>query len=130
MRITAVLATSSKGTKPTAPGKAPASNSIEREFKLYKDKKGNASSRDVVYAVDDKAWHTQRVFKDVWLPQVWHRRPGYEGWRLGALGSYHQPDSLLASDGYTVHKTDLYKNTTEKSNTTLFLIPGGLTPKI
>ena len=83
-----------------------------------------------MYAVDDKAWHTQGVFKDVWLPQVWNRCPGREEWREGALGSYRQPDSLLAWDDYTVHKTDLCKNTTEESNTTLFLIPGGLTPWI
>ena len=91
MRIIAVLAASAKGTKlptmlifkgkATAPGKNPAANSIEREFKMCKDKKGNAYPRGVVYAVDDKAWHTQQVFKDVWLPQVWNRRPGREGRR-------------------------------------------------
>ena len=60
-----MLAASAKGTKlpamllfkgkAAAPGKAPAANSIEREFKIYKDKKGNAYPQGVVYAVDDKA---------------------------------------------------------------------------
>lgn len=80
-----------------------------------------------MYVVDDKPWYTQRVFKNGWLPQVWNRHPGREGWRERALGSYRRPDSLL--DDYTVHKTDLFKNAMEESNTTLFLILGGLTPK-
>ena len=140
MRITAVLAASAKGNKlpamlifkgkAMAPGKAPAANSIERELNIYKDTKENAYPRGVVYAVNDKAWHTQRVFKDVWLPQVWNRRPGREGYRAGALESYRQPNSLLAWDDYTVHKTDLCRNAMEESHTTLFLIPGGLTPEV
>ena len=69
--------------------------------------------------------HTRGVFKDVWLPQVWNRRPGREG----ALGNNRQPNTLLAWD-YTVHNTDLCKTAMGQSNTTLFLIPGGLTPNI
>lgn len=136
LRITAVLGANMRGDKlpallifkgkHTAPGKTPAANSIEREFKAGKDKQGHAYPRGVVYAVDDKAWHTQRVFNDVWLPQVWNRRPGREG----RLGNYRQPDTLLAWDDYTVHKTQLCNTAMEASNTTLFLIPGGLTPKI
>ncbi|CAB1113687.1 unnamed protein product [Ectocarpus sp. CCAP 1310/34] len=112
--------------KPTAPGITPAANSIEREFKVGKDKKGIAYPQSVVYAVDDKAWHTQRVFRDVWLPQVWNRRPS----RDGVLGNYRQPDTLLSWDDYTVHKTALCKEAMDKSNTTLFFVPRGLTPKI
>lgn len=135
-RITAVLAVCADGTKlppclifkgkPTPPGKTPAANSIEREFLNGKDKKGFAYPRGVVYAVDDKAWHSQRVFKEVWLPQVWNRRPGREG----RLGNYRQPDTLLAWDDYTVHKTDMCKELMKKSNTSLFDVAGGLTPKI
>jgi hypothetical protein len=77
--------------------------------------------------VDDKPGYTQRAFKDGRLPQVWNRRPGRDGWRERALGSYRRSDSIL--DDYTVHKTDLLKNAMEESNTSLFLILGGLTPK-
>ena len=45
--------------------KPPAANSIEREFKNYKDKKGCPYPRGVAYAVDPKGWHSQRVFDDV-----------------------------------------------------------------
>ncbi|CAB1101701.1 unnamed protein product [Ectocarpus sp. CCAP 1310/34] len=102
MRITSVLTVFADGSKlpplvifkgqPTPKGKAPAANSIEREFKDYKDKEGYAYPRGVVYAVDPKAWHSQRVFNEVWLPQVWNQRPG----RQGRLGGYRQPDTLLA----------------------------------
>ncbi|CAB1099205.1 unnamed protein product [Ectocarpus sp. CCAP 1310/34] len=136
MRITSVLTVFADGSKlpplvifkgqPTPKGKAPAANSIEREFKDYKDKKGYAYPRGVVYAVDPKAWHSQRVLNEVWLPQVWNQRPG----RQGRLGSYRQPDTLLAWDDYTVHKTDASTKAMAESNTTLFLIPGGLTPKL
>ncbi|CAB1114454.1 unnamed protein product [Ectocarpus sp. CCAP 1310/34] len=136
LRITAVLAANMKGGKlppllifkgkPTAPGKPPAANSVEREFRVGKDKKGVAYPQRVVYAVDDKAWHTQRVFRDVWLPQLWNRRPGREG----VLGKYRQPDTLLSWDDYIVHKTALCKEAMDKSNTTLLFVPGGPTPKI
>ncbi|CAB1098020.1 unnamed protein product [Ectocarpus sp. CCAP 1310/34] len=136
VRITAVLAANMSGDKlppllifkgkHTAQGKPLAPNSIEREFKAGKDKQGHTYPRGVVYAVDEKAWHTQRVFNDVWLPQVWNRRPGRGGREL----SYRQPDTLLAWDDYTVHKTAACKTAMKTSNTTLFLIPGGLTPKI
>lgn len=135
-RITAELAVCADGSKlppclifkgkPTPSGKSPAPNSIEREFKNGKDKKGITYPRGVVYAVDDKVWHTQRVFQDVWLPQVWSRRPGREG----RVGNYRQPDTLLAWDDYTVHKTEMCKEAMKESNTTLFLVHGGLTPKI
>lgn len=140
-RITAVLAVDANGGKlpallifkgkPTPPGKTPAAQSIEREFKTYKDKKGNTYPRGVVYAVDPKAWHTQRMFNEVWVPQVWNQRPGRGGRAEGVFESYRQPDTLLAWDDYTVHKTDVSKEAMAKSNTTtLFLIPGGLTPKL
>ncbi|CAB1109976.1 unnamed protein product [Ectocarpus sp. CCAP 1310/34] len=112
--------------KPTAPGKPPAANSVEREFKVGKDKKGVAYPQSVVYAADDKAWRTQRVFRDVWLPQVWNRRPGREG----VLGNNYQPDTLLSWNDHTVHKTALCKKAMDKSNKTLFFVPGGPTPKI
>lgn len=136
MRITSVLTVFADGSKlqpllifkgqPTPNGKSPAPNSIEREFKDYKDKKGIAYPRGMVYAVDPKGWHSQRVLDDVWVPQVWNRRPG----RLGRLGGYRQPDTLLAWDDYTVHKTDASVKKMTESNTTLFNIPGGLTPKL
>lgn len=76
--------------------------------------------------MDPKAWHTQRVFNDVWMPRVWKLRPGREG----RLGGYREPDTLLAWDDYTVHKTDASVAAMVASNTTLFLVPGGLTPKV
>ena len=76
--------------------------------------------------MDPKAWHSQRVFNEVWLPQVWSQRPG----RQGRLGGYRQPDTLLAWDDYIVHKTDASTKAMEEANTTLFLIPGGLIPKL
>ena len=136
LRITSVLTVFADGSKlppllifkgqPTPKGKSPAANSIEREFKNYKDRKGYAYPRGMAYAVDPKGWHSQRVFDDVWVPQVWNRRPG----RQGRLGGYRQPDTLLAWDDYTVHKTDASVKAMEESNTTLFHIPGGLTPKL
>eukprot|EP00904_Undaria_pinnatifida_P011402 jgi/Undpi1/7392/HiC_scaffold_22.g09865.m1 len=54
-------------------------NSIERGFTNYEDKKGYAYPRGVVYAVDPKAWHSQRVFDNVWMPHVWRKRPGQLG---------------------------------------------------
>lgn len=137
-RITAVLAVGADGSKlpaclifkgkPTAAGKTPAANSIERKFSTfpYIDKLGVAYPLGLVYAVDEIAWHTKRVFKEVWMPQVWNRRPGREG----ALGNCRQPDTLLAWADYTVHKTKTCKDAMEKSNKRLFLIPGGLTPKL
>lgn len=56
--------------KPTAPGKVPAANSIEPRFKDYKDKKGAFHPWGVLYAVELKTWHTQRVFDMVWMPHV------------------------------------------------------------
>ena len=136
MRITSVLTVFADGSKlppllifkgqPTPKGKPPAANSIEREFKNYKDKKDCPYPRGVAYAVDPKGWHSQRVFDDVWVPQVWNQRPE----RQGRLGGYRQPDTLLAWDDYTVHKTDASKKAMAASNTTLFHIPGGLTPKL
>lgn len=136
MRITSVLTVFADGSKlppllifkgqPTPKGKSPAANSIEREFKNFKDRKGYAYPRGMAYAVDPKGWHSQRVLDDVWVPQVWNRRPG----RQGRLSGYRQPDTLLAWDDYTVHKTDASTKAMEESNTTLFHIPGGLTPKL
>ena len=80
MRITAVLAVDTNGGKlpslllfkgkPTPLAKTPAAQSVEKEFKTYKDKKGNTYPWSVVYAVDPRAWHTLRVFKEVWVPHV------------------------------------------------------------
>ncbi|CAB1110883.1 unnamed protein product [Ectocarpus sp. CCAP 1310/34] len=136
MRITSVLTVFADGSKlppllivkgqPTPKGKSPAANSIERECKNCKDKKGYAYARRMAYARDPKGWHSQRVFDDVWVPQVWNRRPG----RQSRLGGYRQPDTLLAWDDYTVHKTDASPKAMEESNTTMFLILGGLTPKL
>ncbi|CAB1096096.1 unnamed protein product [Ectocarpus sp. CCAP 1310/34] len=134
MRITSVLTVFADGSKLppllifksqlSPKGKSPAANSIEREFKNYKDRKGCAYPRGMAYAVDPKGWHSQRLFDDVWVPQVWNRRPGWQG----RLGGYRQPDTPLAWDDYTVHKTDASTKAMEESNTTLFPIPGGLTP--
>eukprot|EP00903_Cladosiphon_okamuranus_P012229 g11469.t1 len=96
------------------------------EFKNYKDRKGYAYPRGMAYVVDPKGWHSQRVFDDVWVPQVWNRRPR----RQGRLGGYRQPDTLLAWDDYTVHTTDASNKAMDDSNTTLFHIPGGVTPKL
>lgn len=136
MRITTVLTVFADGSKlapllifkgqPSPKGKAPAANSIEREFSEYKDKKGYSYPRGVVYAVDPKAYHSRRVFEEVWLPLVWNKRPG----RQGRLGGYRQRDTLLAWDDYTVHKTEACTKAMAESNTTLFPIPGGLTPKL
>ena len=57
---------------------------------------------------------------------MWNQRPG----RQGRLGGYRQLDTLLAWDDYTVHKTDASKEAMAESKTTLFHIPGGLTPKL
>lgn len=46
------------------------------------------------------------------------------------MGNYRQPDTLLAWDDYTVHKTALSKELMAKSNTTLVDVAEGLTPKI
>ena len=136
MRITSVLTVFADGSKlppllifkgqPKTKGKPPAANSVEREFKNYKDKKGCPYPRGVAYAVDPKGWHPQRVFDDVWVPQVWNKRPE----RQGRSGGYRQSDTLLAWDDYTVHKTDASKEAIAESNTTLFYIPGGLAPKL
>lgn len=111
---------------PSPKARPPPPRSIEREFLNYKDKTGRTYPRGVVYAVDPKAWHTQRVFDDVWMPRVWKQRPG----RSGRLGGYREPDTLLAWDDYTVHKTAASVAAMAASNTTVFLVPGGLTPKI
>ena len=72
-------------------GKVTATNSIEREFKEYIDKKGALYPRDVRYAWDPKAWHTQRVFDKAWVPHVWRCYPG-----RGRLASnYRQPNTVL-----------------------------------
>lgn len=142
--ITVVLAADASGGKlpamiifkgkPTPPGETPASNSIEREFKNYKDRKGNSYPRDLVYAVDEIAVHSQQVFDNVWVPQVWNQRPGGRGQGEGPLGTHPQPDTLLAWDSNTahttVHKTEASKAAMAKSNTTLFFIPGGRKPKL
>ena len=78
-----------------------------------------------MYAVDPKAWYTQRVFNDVRMPNVWSQRPG----RGGSLTGFRQPETLLVGDDYTVHKTAACKEAMAKSNTTLVPLPGGLTPK-
>ena len=57
---------------------------------------------------------------------MWSQRPG----RQGRLGGYRQPDTLPAWDDYTVHRTDASTKAAEESDTSLFLIPGGLTPKL
>ncbi|CAB1121158.1 unnamed protein product [Ectocarpus sp. CCAP 1310/34] len=136
MRITSVQTVFAERSKlppllifkgqPTPKGKSPAADSIERDFRNYKDRKGCAYPRGMAYVVDPKGWHSQRVFDDVWVPQVWNRRPG----RQGRLGGYRQPGTLLAWDDYIVHKTDASTKAMEESNTTLFPIPGGLTPKL
>ena len=112
--------------QPSSSNKSLSANGIEREFKNNKDKIGYAYPRGVVYAVDPKAWHSQRVFDKVWMPQVWRQRRG----RLGREHGYRQPDMLLAWDDYTVHKTAASAEAMAESNTTLFLVPGGLTPKL
>lgn len=80
-------------------GKPRRQNSVERELKAGKDKKGGANARRVVYAVDPKAWHTQRVFNDVWMPGVLGQRPG----RGDRATNYRAADSLLSWDDNTVH---------------------------
>ena len=47
----------------------------------------------------------------------------------GSLTGFRQPETLLVWDGYTVHKTAACKQAMAKSNTTLFLLPGGLPRK-
>ena len=75
--------------------------------------------------MDPNAWHSQGVLYKVRVPQMWSQRPR----RQGRLGGYRPRDTLLPWDDYAVHKTDASKKMAE-SNTTLFLIPGGLTPKL
>ena len=134
-RITAVLTVLADGSKlppllifkgqPSSSNKSRPANNIEREFENYKDKKGYAYPRCRLRR-GPKAWHSQRVFDNQWIPQVWRQRPG----RLSREHGYRQPDTLLAWDDYTVHKTAASTEAMAESNTTLFLVPGGLTPKL
>ena len=49
---------------------------------------------------------------------------------MGREHGYRQPDTLLAWDDNTVHKTAASAEAMAESNTTLFLVPGGLSPKL
>lgn len=69
---------------------------------------------------------SKRLFNEVWMPNVWNRCPGREG----SLNGFRQPDTLLVWNNYTVHTVVVYKEAVTKYNTTLFLLPGGLGPKI
>lgn len=71
--------------KLTEKGKAPAPNSIKHEFLKSKDKRGVAYTLNMIYAVDEKAWHSQRVMNSVWIPKVWGWRPGRGDFHQGLL---------------------------------------------
>lgn len=136
-RITVVLAADASGGKlpamlifngtPTPTGETPAANSIEREFKTFEDDQGNSYPRDLVYAVEEGANHSQRVFDNIWMPQVWNQRPGH---KAEEEGNGRQPETLLAWDIDDLHQSDASITAMADSNTTLFIIPGGKTPRL
>ena len=59
------------------------------------------------------------------MRNVWNQRPG----RARFFNGFCQSDTLLAWDDYTVHKPAACNEAMTQSNTTLFLLPGGLTRK-
>ena len=62
------------------------------------------------------------------MPNAWGQ---HTGWGC-SLSGFRRPDTPLAWDDHTAHKTVECKEAMVQLNTgtTLFLLPGGLTPKV
>lgn len=116
-RITAVLDVRTNGSKlppclilkgkPKALGKTSATNSIEREFADGKDKQGVVSLGCSVC----RGREGVALFRDVWVPQVWNRRPGREG----RMGHHRHPDKHDASEGRLHRAQDGHVQRRQKS---------------